>query len=279
MADRFFSGAKVAWEKQGEEIWGEMEGRMKEEDRSGKPFLHLVPGRQWMALAATLALLLAIGLFMRYYSVETHCPQATHTVLNFPDGSVAEINAETTLKYHPYWWFVARSVQLEGEAYFQVKKGRPFRVESVLATTEVLGTTFNVYARGKEYHVTCHSGSVQVRSAITGKEQVLAKDERADLDPAGALSVTVIKGSSPEPGWVNRMITFASTPLGLVLEEIERQYGIVIEAPDVRQQVYSGKFSLDQPVEEVLSLICLPFDLEYDHKTGKTYRIHPALRE
>ena len=75
------------------------------------------------------------------------------------------------------------------------------------------------------------------------------------------------------------MITFTSAPLRLVFDEIERQYGIVIEAPESLDLYFSGKFSLDEPVENILSIVCRPFDLEYEHITGNTYKIYPVPME
>ena len=180
------------------------------------------------------------------------------------------------MKYHPYWWFISRQVELEGEAFFHVEKGNKFRVISAHATTEVLGTTFNVFARDRDYIVTCHTGSVRVSETITGSAVILSPNERSTMEPSGGFTVTQLDNSLNSPGWTDNLVMFASTPLRLVFEEIERQFGIVIETPVEMQQVYSGNFSLDQPVENILSLLCLPFDLEYERQTGKKYLVYPA---
>ena len=78
---------------------------------------------------------------------------------------------------------------------------------------------------------------------------------------------------------MSNLILFSSTPLRLVFDEIERQYGIIIETPTEMQQLYSGNFSVNEPLEDVLYLLCRPFDLEYEKLTGKTYRIKPAPME
>lgn len=278
-ADRLFSRADIVWEKSKTEIWKDLNVRLKEEDQSQNLIRRFLPGRQWIALAASLVLLLAVTGFLRFYSIRTHCPGGTQTSLDLPDGSVLEINAESTIKYHPYWWFISRSIYLEGEAFFRVENGRPFKVVSRQAITEVLGTTFNIYSRDQDYRVSCHSGNVRVNASSSGKFVTLHPGEQVELERSGDLTVTRLKLPSAEPGWMNRLITFTTAPLRMVFNEIERQYGIVIETPSGMQEVYSGKFSLDLPVEQILSLLCLPFDLEYEHKTGKTYRIYPVSRE
>jgi ferric-dicitrate binding protein FerR (iron transport regulator) len=240
------------------------------------PVRRLLPGRQWLALAASLVLLLSVTAFVKFYSVKTHCPTGVRSSLQLPDGSVVELNASTHMSYHPYWWFISREVKLEGEAFFRVKEGKKFRVLSSSASTEVLGTTFNVFARGSDYIVTCHSGSVRVSEELTGSAVTLSPYERSVLKPSGGFDVTKLESSRDAPGWTDNLIMFSSAPLRLVFDEIERQFGIVIETPAEMQQVYSGNFSLDQPVEKILSLLCLPFDLEYERQTGNKYRIYPS---
>ena len=276
LPDQIFSNAKIPWEKSKAEVWNDLEEKITKEDRTNVNVRHLHPNRQWLALAASLVLLLSVSGFMKFYTVRTFCPEGVHTSQQLPDGSTVELNASTHLSYHPYWWFISREVKLEGEAFFQVEKGKKFKVQSSLATTEVLGTSFNVFARGEDYAVTCHTGSVKLSESKTGSAVILSPNERGQMEPSGGFSVTKLEGALSSPGWTDNLIMFSSAPLRLVFEEIERQFGIVIETPDGMQQVYSGNFSLDQTVENILSLLCLPFDLEYERQTGNKYLVYPS---
>ena len=277
LSDLIFSNAKIPWEKSKAEIWNDLEERLVKEDRSTEPIRRLLPAKQWLAMAASLLLLIAVSGFMRFYTVKTFCPEGVHTSLQLPDGSEVELNASTHLAYHPYWWFISRQVKLEGEAFFQVEKGKKFRVLSPQASTEVLGTTFNVFARDEDYIVTCHTGSVRLSESLTGSAVIISPNERGQMEPTGGFSVTQMENALTSPGWTANMIMFSSAPLRMVFEEIERQFGIVIETPEVMQQVYSGNFSLNQSVENILSLLCLPFDLEYERQTGTKYLVYPSL--
>lgn len=276
LPDQIFSSAKIPWEKSKSEVWNNLEEKITKEDRTTVHVRHLHPNRQWLALAASLVLLLSVSVFMRFYTIKTFCPEGVHTSLQLPDGSHVELNASTHLSYHPYWWFISRDVKLEGEAFFQVEKGKQFKVKSSLATTEVLGTTFNVFARGNDYIVTCLTGSVKLSESLAGSTVILSPNERGRMETSGGFSITKLEDALSTPGWTDNLIMFSSTPLRLVFEEIERQFGIVIESPEVMQQVYSGNFSLDQSVENILSLLCLPFDLEYERQTGNKYLVYPS---
>jgi ferric-dicitrate binding protein FerR (iron transport regulator) len=112
---------------------------------------------------------------------------------------------------------------------------------------------------------------------MTYHSVILSPDEQAKLNESGGFMVTQTDRHLQAPGWTNNLIMFTSSPLRLVFEEIERQYGIVIETPAGMQQVYSGNFSLEQPVEKILTLLCLPFDLEYERQTGKKYLVYPSV--
>lgn len=187
LSDLHFANTKISWGKSKAQVWEELEEQILEEDRSPELVRRFLPGKRWLALAASLVLLLSVAGFMKFYTVKTFCPQGVHTSLQLPDGSQVELNAYTHVNYHPYWWFISRKVELEGEAFFDVEKGKKFRVVSAHATTEVLGTTFNVFARGADYMVTCHTGRVRVSDAKSNKSVVLSPEERSVLNtPADA---------------------------------------------------------------------------------------------
>jgi ferric-dicitrate binding protein FerR (iron transport regulator) len=276
LAPEFLSRAKIPWEKTKEEVWQELSDHLPEEAPSKVMFSGKLPGRTWIAMAASIALLLAVVSFFRYYTKTLKTLPTEHVSWELPDGSLAELNAVSTLSYHPFWWWISREVHLEGEAFFTVEGGSKFSVSSEHAVTEVLGTTFNVYARGSDYRVECHSGKVKVRSRLSDDEVVLTREMQASQDPSGAIQVQMLDQVQMAPAWKNKVLMFSSVPLRLVFDEIERQYGIQIRTPPELDRTYSGNFALDASVENVLTLLCLPFDLRYEQTSGNTYIIRPA---
>ncbi|MCI4668741.1 MAG: FecR family protein [Bacteroidia bacterium] len=81
---------------------------------------------------------------------------------NFPDGSTFALNKSSKLEYDGAEWGTNRAVKLEGEAYFEVKKGKDFIVNSDKGKVKVLGTKFNVVARDDFFQVECFEGKVEV---------------------------------------------------------------------------------------------------------------------
>src|SRR3546814_20595129 len=72
-------------------------------------------------------------------------PRGSHHQLVLPDGSKVHLNAESTLKYTTRFSEPEREVDLEGEAFFEVRKYETlsFRVASYGRVVDVLGTTYN----------------------------------------------------------------------------------------------------------------------------------------
>ena len=56
--NRLFSGADIPWEKSKAEIWNDLEHVLEKEVPSQVPVRRMLPRKQWLALAASLLLLL-----------------------------------------------------------------------------------------------------------------------------------------------------------------------------------------------------------------------------
>ncbi len=148
--DMVYSNMDISWEKSKEDIWSDMSERIKED----KAELTIdVYKSQWfkLAVAAAIFILLGITAFMRLYTKTVYCPAGSHIIADLPDGSSVHMNANSTIKYHPFWWNISRELSFSGEAYFEVEKGNKFEVVSSVGKTAVLGTCFNIYSRNKNY--------------------------------------------------------------------------------------------------------------------------------
>ena len=275
LSPALFPRMKISWGKSKDEIWEELSASLEEDPLLKIKTRFLLPNKQWIALAASVAILLAVAGFMRLFTEKTVCDAGEHCSIQLPDGSIVELNASTILSYHPYWWRFSRQLDLDGEAFFKVMEGKQFHVVSTRATTEVLGTTFNVYARDNRYNVTCQSGQVRITSSLTSEMITLSPNERAELNQSGVFNISSSEMELSAPGWINNHLMFTSEPLRQVFDEIERQYGVIIETPGDMHHLYSGNFSVDGSVENVISLICRPFDLVYEQKSNTKYLIHP----
>ena len=118
-----------------------------------------------VAAAASILLILSVTGFLRFYTRTIYIPAGQHLTYLLPDNSTIQLNAQSAVSFHPYWFGFARTLTLDGEAFFTVQKGPGFKVLSKMGETSVFGTSFNIYSRDNDYSVTCFTGNVRVVSA------------------------------------------------------------------------------------------------------------------
>nr|WP_321236883.1 FecR family protein [uncultured Psychroserpens sp.] len=156
------------------------------------------------------------------------------------DGSEVMLNSKSTLTYNEDEWKENRSLSLDGEAYFKVKKGSTFTVTTQNGDVKVLGTQFNVNSVSDLFEVVCYEGKVSVHT----------KAEDYILLPSN--SVRRINGHAIEkwetsainPTWIEGESSFKSVPLPYVISALESQYDIAIDATHVDQTlIYTGSFT------------------------------------
>ena len=267
--NELFSRVEIPYAKSREEAWEEISNVITEERETVPLF------RNWryLSVAASVTLLLAVFAYMRFQTKTFICPPGKHLSINLPDGSKVDLNASSELSFHPAWWRFEREVKFEGEAFFNVEPGEDFRVHSKTGSTEVLGTSFNIFSRSEMYRVTCMTGRVKVLSADTENEAILLPFEQATITADGNFEIILVKEGRSEPAWKNNFLVFTSMPLREVLNEIERQYNIELIAEGNLDYIYTGNFTVNADIEDILSLICMPFDLEFMQKSNAEYII------
>ncbi len=266
----FFDKVDVPHEKTKDEVWDQLAERMeKQQVQPKKIFLNT---GMITALAAAVLLLLTLFSVMRFYTETIRVPRGQHMVATLPDGSTVNLNADSKISFHPYWWRFARIVKFSGEGFFKVQKGKKFEVLSNVGTTVVVGTSFNIYNRGNAYKVTCVTGRVKVISK-TREEVILSPDYHAEVDENGNIVVYKKYNIDQATSWVNNMFVFTSAPLKDVLKEIELQYNLhIIFHPD-RDYFYTGFFSRDKQPEEVLNLLAKTFGFTFVKRSDNEYEI------
>lgn len=263
-------GIYIGWNKSSEQVWADLEKRMD----SLQPIKTVsIAPRIRLAIAAAIALLAGIAVFMQLYTRNYRIPSGQHSQVILPDGSLVKMNAQSHLSCKPLLWMFSRTVKFEGEAYFEVKPGKKFEVVSGKGSTLVLGTRFNIYARYDDYQVTCVAGKVKVTAAGSPGEAILLPGQQAVLNPSGMLDVESGVNTEQSLSWLNNMLSFTSIRLTKVFEEISRQYNIHILLPEDLDSFYSGTFRRDTSVEQALDLVCKPFNLTFTRKAENEYII------
>jgi len=265
----FFDKGKIVWEKSEADIWAELEQKME-----SKPVKVVSINRkivQWVAAAVIILLIGFIGVVSNYNKKVT-CLPGERMVAELPDGSKVDMNSGSTLIYYPLKWKFERKLRFEGEGLFNVTKGSEFSVESANGITQVLGTSFNIYARDDKYRVTCLTGKIQVTSR-TNDTAVLLPQNHAELED-GKLVVTKMFETEKAISWKQNYFFFAGRPLKEVIDEIERQYAVTIKLdPQLNNRNFGSNFSKQHSVEDVLNYVCKPMNLKFIKQKNNVYLV------
>jgi len=219
-------------------------------------------------IAAILIVALTITYFFNNYFNTSSTSQAwiaDQTEVYLPDSSFVSLNTGSQIKFSKEKWGKERHVELNGEAFFRVKKGSQFNVKSHQGTVRVLGTEFGVKDWDKYYEVTCYSGLVKV---MTKQNSVILKPNSTFRIINGNEENFTIPGKS-EPNWLNGESHFKSVPLRFVINDLERQYKVSVKAKNIDlNQLFTGSFSHDN-LNIALESITIPVNLNYKIKGNK----------
>jgi transmembrane sensor len=217
-------------------------------------------------VAAIVVVLLSSAYFLFYNTTTTFETKVAQTKsFNLPDDSEVLLNAASKITFNEKKWASKRTLTLEGEAYFQVKKGQTFSVNTIDGVVQVLGTHFNVKQRNNYFEVSCFEGLVSVThnnntiKLPPGKTFRLINDNVQDVPDSDIQN----------PSWMQNESSFDQIPLDQVIAEIERQYDIKIKTEDVdTSKLFTGSFThTDQKI--ALEAITIPLKLSYKIE-GKT---------
>lgn len=247
------------WSKSNEEIWTAKFAGLEDKASVKIPSLRRRRMLRYLA-AAVIATAVILPSVAFLYTKEVTAPRGEHLSVVLPDGSTAELNAESRVKFKPLWWKVAREAEMSGEIYFEAQSGRRFTVESDRGKVVVLGTEFNVYDRAGNYNVTCLSGRVEVSS---DDEAVILTSGMSAQHKGGRLTAYEVPGAGQSTGWRAGEFRFESVPLSNVIAEVERQYDIKVTVPKNMDYLYSGYFIKTQSPEQVLEVIGKPFGIKF----------------
>lgn len=255
----------------------------------------------WAGAVLLVAAIVALGLFWQPSSwqnasdiasdreAETFTTQkGERAMIRLTDGTHVQLNVDSRLTVPADFGEETREIELEGEAFFEVTTDstRPFLVQSREAVTRVLGTAFDVSAYPDEEgtRVVVAEGRVALSSEHSSAPEdeknpsagqddeddvVLAKDQMARIAPSG--NRVVRRGSDPAQhlAWMEGQLVLERASFEEVTRKLERWYDLDVSLPEGTAPPpghLNARFSEDQPLPEVLSVVATAFGLEYERR-------------
>ncbi|MDP3399330.1 MAG: FecR domain-containing protein [Bacteroidales bacterium] len=255
------------WKRSKEQIWD----NYFEEFTSNKQITKRSFSFRYLYATAAAAIILLFTL-PNFYVKTVNVNRGERIIHTLPDGSTVSLNSESTLKYKPLVWFLGKSVQLSGEALFEVVKGKDFKVITSNGSVSVLGTSFNVYVREDDFSVTCYTGKVAVEAMSNSERVVLERNTKFASNKDGVFKTITSESFTKGNSWSENRFVFVSEDLSKVLNELERQYNIKVTVDRDLDYSYTGSFEKIPDPYEVLRIVTTPFDMKVSGN-GKEFKI------
>lgn len=165
-------------------------------------------------------------------------PPGQKTQLVLPDGTLVWLNSGSRLSYNYQYSTLDRIVNLEGEAFFDVKKDTqyPFVVKTGAVDVKVHGTAFNVNAYADEENVIVALLRGKV-SLLSGNNQdlltFLSPDQVATISKKDLSCRVEACDAEIEASWHHNLLRFDGIPVNEVWKKLERWYGVDITFSNV----------------------------------------------
>lgn len=243
-------------------------GKTSGEARVVKP-LNLYPVlKDCLKVAAMLAIVLASALYI-YTTIKPAeqvamnriiVPPGQRVNIILPDETSVWLNACSELVYPAVFKRDARTVNLKGEGYFDVKKDakHPFIVQAGKHEVKVLGTKFNVEVNEADsiFSAALMEGSIQLTNTMNPQEGVVLsphqkaewKDSRFVVEPITNLD---------NYRWKEGLICFDNILFADLMKRFEKTYDIRILVRNKKLDTYrcSGKCRINDGIDFILQVL------------------------
>ena len=215
----------------------------------------------WKKLASIAAIAVVIFAAISFFSADVsvnsyHAIQLSHAL---PDGSQVILNSDSELEYEDSF-NEDRTLNLKGEAFFQVEKGKSFTVVTDLGDVVVLGTSFNVLARKENFVVSCKTGKVEVTS--NNHSKIITPGERIRFTNKNVGTIEKIDPNKID-SWSTGESYFERTPLHEVINALSHKYDTNIDLPTkYHERLFTGSF-IHSDLDKALKMVLVPMGIEY----------------
>ncbi len=213
-------------------------------------------------------------------------PRAGKFQILLPDGTKVWLNAATSMRYPVRFENDSRTVELTGEAYFEVNryeradKRIPFQVKAGGMVIKVLGTRFNVYAYPNESKSRTVLLEGKVVVAHIDRSINLFQGEEAVLNKLNGLLTLQKAHTSRSIDWMNGTISFDYDDFELLMAKIARWYDVeVIYTEPIREEAVSGQVSRNRSLKSVIEMLSNVYDKVDFKLEGRRLLVSPVKKQ
>ena len=234
--------------------------------------------------AAAILLLLATSLFFIMRdpgSTYLHAlAKKDKEVIQLDDGSQVHLKAGASITYPYPFGRRERSLELSGNAYFEVAsdESRPFIIKAREAEILVLATSFYVEQdlTGYPLAVSVTSGRVKIHS-LDGDfdEAILEAGQRGMLRETKREVITSDFEDMNILAWKTSRLIFNDESLENVFRLLEQNFDVSVEAPDEVMELRLTARFVEEDFRDIMRSISLAFGLELKEENKSFTLIRP----
>lgn len=186
-------------------------------------------------------------------------PRGGEFNITLSDGTRIWLNASSAIRFPATFTGTTRTMELEGEAYFEVAedKAHPFEVKIREKTVQVLGTQFNVmgYADEAAIVTTLVDGAVKV-NAPGQQARILSPGQHAVIsNPSSDIEVAEADVAE-ETAWKNGRTYFNGADIRQIMRQISRWYNVDVQYEGEMQQLkFTCTVSRKDKLSKLLQLL------------------------
>lgn len=320
---KYFNSLKDSWiitgEKNSEmimstaESWTRFRLRLNQgESGSGSGNLRKFNYRKYVKLAASWLLIFGSGSLVTWLisrqpeetaplgkMIEISTPLGAQSMIKMPDSSMIWLNAGTRITYSQDYGIRTRTLNLNGEAYFDVANDslHPFVVNAEAIIVSALGTRFNIkaYPEDDAIYTTLEEGKIDIRILTPGykKERIMLESNDKFIykkeagrggksgkiadetdNPPGSVKIaqngiriltnvrTELDTSWKDPRWI-----IDSEPLSSLATKLERRFNLKIKFADKQLMKYKFTGTIEnETINLILDALKLTAPLDYQIK-------------
>ena len=229
-----------------------------------------------IGIAASFTLIMgALFLLNQSKEIRIQTGLAESEMIYLPDSSVIHLNSDSEVSYSEKGWNQNREIRLNGEAFFEVKRGNDFEVKTVNGVVRVLGTSFNVRSRTSTFNVACKTGKVSVSNTLG--EVILTPGLSTRLKKGSLIQPVQVSLKSVD-SWRKGESFLDGSTLQEAFDELARIFNVTIdhELPQVELEG-TGTFYLDtKSLSDAVQSIAITKGLDYkveDKKVSFSYKL------
>jgi len=199
-------------------------------------------------------------------------PKGRRYHITLSDGTKVWLNSATTMTFPARFQGDLREIELDGEAYFEVKRAEnwPFVVQTNQQKIQVLGTHFNVnaYREDQITYTSLLEGKVNVATAT--RNTILRPGKQAKTTgKSDALEVKSIEAKDIL-AWKENMFVFNNEEIQQVMRQVSRWYDVeVVYLDGMEGKRIEGSIPRLESIQELMEALQATGLLHYQMKGGQ----------